>query len=352
MAVLVMAIVATACSDDPADSGDPGTSKERVTFDFLQPLPKSMAFYPLFVGEQLGYFEDEGVEVNLLPAGDIDATIAVPTGQADIGATGGSVDTILAGAEGEDFKIVYEYYQRNVFQMVVPADSDVEEVADLEGKHMGIAEEGGDAAFAQAALQGVGLAYGKDVEVTVVGEGGPAVTEALRTGRLDAFTGAFNDIVAIEASGLDLRDISPEELATLPAASMIVTSGTLEEDQAAVTGFLRAWAKATYAGIVNPDMVFEMAGSEVPDEVADEGFGRLFLDQAVALQTPVSGIENFGAIRPEMWESIQSALVEDGELEQAYDLSTILDDALIAEVNDWDRAEVEADVDAWAEANL
>jgi ABC-type nitrate/sulfonate/bicarbonate transport system substrate-binding protein len=84
------AMTLAACGGgDGGDSGN-GSGDDVVTIDFLQPLPKSMAFYPLFVGEQLGYFEEEGIEVNLLPSGDVPATVIVPTGQADIGATAAS----------------------------------------------------------------------------------------------------------------------------------------------------------------------------------------------------------------------------------------------------------------------
>ena len=141
--LLVQAAAAEGTETTPAETG--------VTIDFLQPLPKSMAFYPLFVGDQLGYFAEEGIEVNLLPSGDIPATVIVPTGQADIGATT-PTNIVQAAAAGEDFALVYEYYQKNVFSMVVPADSEVQEVADLEGMNVGAtSEDSGDYAVAQAA---------------------------------------------------------------------------------------------------------------------------------------------------------------------------------------------------------
>ena len=335
-----------------AAEGIETTPAETVTIDFLQPLPKSMAFYPLFVGDQLGYFAEEGIEVNLLPSGDIPATVIVPTGEADIGATT-PTNIVQAAAAGEDFALVYEYYQQNVFSMVVPADSEVQEVADLEGMNVGATSEGsGDYALAQAALNEAGLTPGEDVELIAAGDGGPAVAEALRTGRLDAFTGAINDIVAIQAAGIELREITPESFADFPASSMIVQRETLEEEADPITRFLRAWSKATYAGMLNPDMVYAMAEEEVPEETTDETFGRLFLDLAIDLQTPVEGIEAFGALRPEAWTVVQEAMVEGGQLEEVFDPATFLDDRLLADVNDWDRAEVESEVEAWATENL
>jgi NitT/TauT family transport system substrate-binding protein len=350
-AALATALVtgqAAAAKDTPTDA----EPEEVVTIDFLQPLPKSMAFYPLFVGDVLGYFAEEGIEVNLLPSGDIPATVIVPSGQADIGATT-PTNIVQAAAAEEDFVLVYEYYQHNVVSIVVPADSDVETIADLEGMTVGVTSEGaGDAALARAALQEVGLSPDDDVEIVVAGDGGPAVAEALRGGRLDAFSGAINDIVALQVAGIELREITPDSFALYPASSMIVRSGTLEEEADSITRFLRAWSKATYAGMLNRDMVFAIAEDEVPEETGDEEFGRIFLDLAIDLQTPVEGIDAFGSVRPDAWTVVQEAMVEGGELEEVFDPSTFLDDSLLADVNDWDRDEVESEVDAWAAENL
>ena len=104
--------------------------------------------------------------------------------------------------------------------------------------------------------------------------------------------------------------------------------------------------------MLNPDMVYAMAQEEVPEETTDEEFGRLFLDLAIDLQTPVEGIEAFGALRPEAWTVVQEAMIEGGQLEEVFDPATFLDDSLLADVNDWDRAEVESEVEAWATENL
>lgn len=62
--------------------------------------------------------------------------------------------------------------------------------------------------------------------------------------------------------------------------------------------------------------------------------------------------QNFGEIRHPPWESLLERLVDEGELEETYDVSTILDDSLLTEVNDWARAEIERDVETWMEENL
>ena len=55
-ALLAGALTQAACGSGDEGGGDgSGGDGDVVTIDFLQPLPKSMAFYPLFVGEQLGY---------------------------------------------------------------------------------------------------------------------------------------------------------------------------------------------------------------------------------------------------------------------------------------------------------
>jgi NitT/TauT family transport system substrate-binding protein len=344
----IAALVTSACGEDAGGGGGDG---EVVTIDFLQPLPKSIAFYPLFVSERLGYFEEEGVEVNLLPSGDIPATVIVPAGNADIGATT-PTNIVVGASEGEDFELIYEYYQRNVFSIVVPESSDVQDVAGLEGLNIGITSEGaGDAALTRAALTQAGLDPEQDVTITVVGEGGPTVANALEDGSIDAYTGAINDLVGLQVAGIEFRNITPESLDILPASSMIARSSDIDEMADAMEGFLRAWAKGTYAGMVNPDAVFEMAREEVPEEAQDEEFGRVFLEQAIELQTPAEGEDSFGALRPDAWSAVMEQLIEGGELEESFDPGTFLNDRFIEAANDWDRAEVEEEINDWLAEN-
>ncbi len=85
---VALALTLTACGGDEGSGGggDGGGEADLTAISFIQPLPKSIAFYPLWVGEELGYFAEEGIRVELLPAGDVNPITIVPAGEADIGA--------------------------------------------------------------------------------------------------------------------------------------------------------------------------------------------------------------------------------------------------------------------------
>ena len=70
-----------------AVAGGPGvvSAQDLTTVNVINPLPRSTNFYPLVVGEALGYFAEEGVEVNLLPSDTSIPYVAfVQNGQADV----------------------------------------------------------------------------------------------------------------------------------------------------------------------------------------------------------------------------------------------------------------------------
>jgi NitT/TauT family transport system substrate-binding protein len=356
-ATTVAVVVMAGCGGDdeeaePAAGGTTTAQAEAVTVKFMQPLPKSMAFYPYFVAEELGYFEDENVEVELL-TGDGGGAVAlqIASGNIDIGSAP-APDVLTGLSEGQEWKVVYNYYQGNVFSIVVPEDSDIQEVADLEGKNLGItSQSGGEVGLVSAALNQANLKEDEDVKITVVGEGGPQVARALEGGSIDAFAGAIQDIPALQAAGLELRDITPEEYALLPSAPLFMREDKFAEEERrdAVTRFLRAWAKATYVGIAKPDVVFEMAKEAVPEETGDEAFARPFLELSIKLQTPPG--DTFGENQDESWTTIQEMLVAGEVIPEVLPPDEFVDESILEDVNDWDRDEVEADADAWAEEN-
>src|SRR3546814_2021303 len=87
-----------------------------------------------------------------------------------------------------------------------------------------------------------------DIETVVVGEGGPVLANAFRHGTVDAIAGALPDWLALQANGIEIRDITPPEMAETPANSFVLLKSRAEELKEPLQGFVRAWAKGAYVG--------------------------------------------------------------------------------------------------------
>jgi NitT/TauT family transport system substrate-binding protein len=130
-------------------------------------------------------------------------------------------------------------------------------------------------------------------------------------------------------------------MATLP--------DTLKEKREAIVGFLRAWAKAQYVGQINREVVEQIAREKVPAEWRNEASGEAALDLAIELMK-ADDPERIGDLRPDVWATGQDVLVRAGVIGEGdtIDVNEALNDSLIEEINDWDRAEVEAAVEEYA----
>lgn len=343
-ALCVAAVLAlTGCG---ADGGDGEEGLTEVIF--AQPVPQSVIQWPSYVAQQLGYFEEEGISMSLAPASD---TVPLPTfvnsGDADFAAAGAS-EVLFATREGAELEVVFDWWTLSAEGVVTPETTDIQDAGGLAGSTVGVASDE-DRAFLAAALGPVDLTL-DDVETVVVGQAGPSVANALTAGEIDAFAGATSDFAALEAAGIPLRDITPEALAATPASSVIVTDQTLQERRDVVVGFLRAYAKATYVGLANPEALTAMSRTAVPEEWRDEPAGMALLEVVREHATP-DDPERIGDVRPEVWADAQQQLLDVGELQEPEDLDALLTDELIEEVNDFDRAEVEQEAEEWLAQN-
>jgi NitT/TauT family transport system substrate-binding protein len=333
--------------------GDDGGGDEQAascgTIDFLQPIPESIIFWPLLTARELGYFADEGIEVNLLPGGELPETAFVENGDADI-ATAGGPEVLQAIDAGSDLVVLYDYWNVAAEGIVTLADGpdSVEEIAD---GRIGLVTDS-DLATIAVVWQQLGLDP-DTADTVVLGESPAILAESLESGDVDAIAGALLDFIGMQAAGLDLKDIAPEEFKASPTASFIVTPDTLENDADCMEGFLRAWAKGTHAGLSNPEATQGIGREAVPEEWEDEAIGIASYDQSVRPQEPVDPDGNFGTVQTEVWQTVADQLIDVGELDaESIDVTSFIDDRLVEGANDWDRAEVEADIDAWADENL
>lgn len=344
--LLSLAFLVGACGDDDEAAGGDGGEVETITY--AQPTPPTLLFYPPIVAEQLGFFEEEGVSAELAPAAEeIPMTAFVENGDADIALA--DLDEVVVGvAKGGDYEVVFSPQHSATEGTVVPADSAVQEFSELAGMKVGLASEENTAIF-EAQLQAAGVSP-DDVETVVVGTSGPTVASALTDGTIDAYTAAVSDFTALQANDIDLRNITPEELASLPGNPMMTSPDVVESKRDALVGFLRAWAMGQYVGLVNREVVEAIMREEVPEEWRKEEVGEAALTEAIKLFEPEGDL--IGDLRPEVWENGQQLLSDVGIIEQTADVDQILNDELIEEINDFDREEVERAADQWAEDNL
>lgn len=140
-AVLAAALLLSACSETTADpppgdeaTGDPGElTSVRLQ---LQWLPQGQ-FAGYFAAQDQGYFADEGLDVEIIESGgDIVPQDALANGDADYAIAW--VPKVLGSIEGgANLTNIAQIFQRSGTLQVSWADSDIDSVADFEGRRIG-----------------------------------------------------------------------------------------------------------------------------------------------------------------------------------------------------------------------
>ncbi len=374
-ALLALVLVASACSgggdatttapppDEQTTAPTPGTevtTTEATTtteaeaelreLTLLLPFLESIFYNGITIARERGYFADEGLAVTTEDTGgSAFVTQQIVGGGFEYGYNT-PAETLVALSRGADVRLVYNEEYGNIFDINVLADSDLQTVADLEGRTLGITDfGGGEVPLVQAALASADLVFDEDVAIQVVGPGGPLAFDSLSNGNVDAFAGAVNDWAALTAQGLELRSILPPEFANQPGDVLMVPTATYDspDGQATIIGLLRAISRGFYFGQLNHDAGLCIMKGFLPEEHEDPEFARSYYEEVVRLQTPPDpsqwGLQDLGA-----WEFIQSLLVESGELTEPLDLGQFIKNELIGPINEWDRSVVEADADSAA----
>jgi NitT/TauT family transport system substrate-binding protein len=134
------AFLLAACS---TGSGDGSSSSDSAGDEGLIPVKLQLQWLPqgqfagYFAAADQGYFEDEGLEVEIIPSGgDIVPQDALANGDVDFAIAW--VPKVLGSIEqGANLTDIAQIFQRSGTLQVSMADSGIESVADFEGKKIG-----------------------------------------------------------------------------------------------------------------------------------------------------------------------------------------------------------------------
>lgn len=227
----------------------------------------NIQFAPYYVAMDKGYFLDEGISVELRHHGqDEDLFGALTRGVEDVVVAGGA-EMVQAHQQGIDAVTFQTLYINYPVTVIVPEDSEITSLQDLDGRTLGVPGRFGETWFGTLAfLQQVGLSE-DEVKIEEIGFTQQA---ALAGGHVDAVVGyANNDIPQFASIGLDVRAV-PSEGLPLVGVGIGAPAETIKNSPEK----LQMIAAATYRAIqdiaADPDVAIEAAKKHIPGAITPE----------------------------------------------------------------------------------
>jgi putative hydroxymethylpyrimidine transport system substrate-binding protein len=275
LALAALTLVFTACGDDDDDGGGGGGETNKVTFALG--FSPNYGQAPFFAALDAGYYEDAGLDVDyVVPDSTQTAAKLVGVGRADAAEFFG-LDPVTSAGEGIPTQVVATWAWGDLGLMVDPGNDEVNEVADLEGKTVGIFS---GLPYSEACrprlLEANGLSP-DDIETVDIGFN--SVTPLL-TGKVDASEGGE----PAETVTMELEAGAPPKFLRYSEACPPFLFGVFVN---------RDWAAEnpeTARKFVEATMKGAKLASEDPEETH-----RLFTERFADLEQPLVQFERFGA---------------------------------------------------------
>jgi NitT/TauT family transport system substrate-binding protein len=308
------------------------------------------AFSPFSVAKYLGYFTEEGLDVNLIAVGGSnEVALAVSAGAGDVGlASPGQALVGMQSPESLNLKFFYEANYRSIWTVTVKPDSPIKSVKDLKGKKVGMAAMGSAAlTFGKALAAEAGLDPVRDISFIAVGSGAQAIG-ALNQDAVDALIFSSQETTKFEANGFKIRYLDAGEgFAGLPDVGILTRREVLADNPKMLTGFARAVAKGYVFSVANPAAAVKISWKLFPEsepknvspEEALKGGVMVNTKRMEIWDSPKTNGVN-GLFIEADWKRLVDYMKTNGILKEDLPLDRIFTNALIPEINKFDREKV------------
>jgi putative hydroxymethylpyrimidine transport system substrate-binding protein len=223
---------------------------------------------PVIIAQELGYFADQGLEVEIIaPADPSDPPKMVAAGKADL-AISYQPQLHLQIHEGLPLQRVGTLVATPLNCLLTLENGPIKSPADLRGKKVGFSVGGVEEAILTAILGKYDMTL-DDVELINVNW---SLSPALMSGQVDAVIGAFRNF---ELNQMDIEGVPGtcfyvEEEGLPPYDELIYVANTNSMDKDMIARFLAATEKATQFMVNHPTKsweVFSATSTELQDEL-------------------------------------------------------------------------------------
>ena len=301
-----MALSLAACGSGETSQGE--NEKEKITF-VLDWTPNTN-HTGLYVAQEKGYFEDEGLEVEIVQPPEDGADALVASGKAQFGIS--FQDTMAPGVVGEDAlptRAVAAVVQHNTSGIISRKGEGMDTPKGLEGKKYAT----WDAPIEKAMMENVVKADGGDFsKVELIPSTVTDEVSALESKSVDAiwifyaWAGVATEVAGLETDYFAFKDINPAFDYYTPV--IIGNNEFLEKEPETAKKFLSAVKKGYEDAIEDPDGAAEILCEAAPelDQELVKASQEYLKDQYIA------DADRWGYIDPDRWNLFYNWLNENG----------------------------------------
>ena len=301
-----MALSLAACGS--GETSQEENEKEKITF-VLDWTPNTN-HTGLYVAQEKGYFEDEGLEVEIVQPPEDGADALVASGKAQFGIS--FQDTMAPGVVGEDAlptTAVAAVVQHNTSGIISRKGEGMDTPKGLEGKKYAT----WDAPIEKAMMENVVEADGGDFsKVELIPSTVTDEVSALESKSVDAiwifyaWAGVATEVAGLETDYFAFKDINPAFDYYTPV--IIGNNEFLEKEPETAKKFLSAVKKGYEDAIEDPDGAAEILCEAAPelDQELVKASQEYLKDQYIA------DADRWGYIDPDRWNLFYNWLNENG----------------------------------------
>lgn len=315
----------------------------------------SSAAAPFAIASKLGWFAKDGVKVDLVPLpGSTDCVKLVATKELQASLPSAEPLAIIR-PQGVKAKFFYTAYQGNIYGIAVPVDSPVKTMLDLKGKKIGVTSMASAGVIvARALAKQAGLDPDKDISIVVAGES--AQTAALLNGKqIEALSQFDTQYALTQNAGAKLRFLDHPEIKKFPSNGFVALEETLRDKRKEMIALAKGYAMGSVFAMANPEAAIRILWEMYPQTKAT---GK---DEATALRDDLLTLDaraqnwRFEPVGAKKWgENVEANyssylawLLAQGILKQKSEVSDIITNELIDEINMFDGAAVIAQAKAY-----
>lgn len=230
----------------------------------------------LVLAAELGYFEEAGLEVEMIEPTDPSLPPKmVAAGKADI-AISYQPQLHVQVSQGLPLVRFGTLVATPLNSLVVLKDGPIKSIADLAGKKVGFSVGGFEDALLKSMLETHGLKL-SDVELINVNF---SLSPSLLTGQVDAVIGAYRnfELNQMDIEGRPGTAFYPEEHGVPLFDELILVANAEQRDNPALSKFIDAVQRATTYIINHPDEAWDIFKNSAPDSLDNELNRRAWID--------------------------------------------------------------------------